>query len=499
MLRSSRPRRVLSTVLFTDIVGSTALAEELGDARWRGLLADHHRVVRRLLRRHRGREVDTAGDGFFATFAQPADAIACALEAADAVGALGIQVRAGIHTGEVEPMGAKVGGIAVHLGARILGIADPGQIVVSSTVRDLVSGAGFSFVDLGSRSLKGMAEGWHLWAVVRPAQVDEERDTAPRSRVATILRRWGLRAAGLVAMAAVSAAAAFVVFRAGDTPSVGANQLRAVRPDGSLGDGHAVGRGPATVTVAGDALWVVNTFGGTVSRIDRIDGQDAVVGVGVPTDLAVAADLIWVLDPYASTVSIVSPADGRLLQSLDVHGRAIDATDAAVWVADDLQDVVHRIDPRTRSVQSTIALPAGSGPSAIAATTDAVWVVNLLSGTLSRIDPVTNAVTVEAVALTSWPTAVAAGPDAVWVASEFDDVVIGLDPASNRVIRQAPSCDGPVDLAIAGADVVVACSGDRAMWRIPAEGAEPIVTQIDGVPAGLVVDGDEVWVTIRES
>jgi class 3 adenylate cyclase len=181
VLRSSRPRRLLATVLFTDIVGSTALAEQLGDARWRRLLADHHQLIRRLLRRHRGREVDTAGDGFFATFSQPADAIACAIEAADAVARLDIQIRAGIHTGEVEPMGAKVGGIGVHIGARILGVAEPGQLLVSSTVHDLVTGGEFTFSDAGTRILKGVAGEWRLWSVVRPSR-EPEPDIAPEPR-----------------------------------------------------------------------------------------------------------------------------------------------------------------------------------------------------------------------------------------------------------------------------------------------------------------------------
>jgi DNA-binding beta-propeller fold protein YncE len=118
---------------------------------------------------------------------------------------------------------------------------------------------------------------------------------------------------------------------------------------------------------------------------------------------------------------------------------------------------------------------------------------------VSRIDPATNEVVADAVALTSWPSAVAAGPDAVWVASEVDDVVIGLDPTSNRVMRQTPSCDGPVDLAVAGAEVVVACGGDRAVWRLSADGGERIVTDFPGVSAGVVVDDDRAWVTVRES
>jgi class 3 adenylate cyclase len=134
--------RVLATILFTDIVGSTAKAVELGDARWRELLEDHHATVRRLLLRYRGTELDTAGDGFFAAFDGPARGIRCARAITESVRDLGIEVRAGLHTGECERMNAKVGGIAVHIGARVAAEAGPGEVVVSSTVKDLVAGSG---------------------------------------------------------------------------------------------------------------------------------------------------------------------------------------------------------------------------------------------------------------------------------------------------------------------------------------------------------------------
>lgn len=496
MLRSSRPRRLLATVVFTDIVGSTALAEQLGDARWRRLLADHHQLIRRLLRRHRGREVDTAGDGFFATFSQPADAIACAIEAADAVARLDIQIRAGIHTGEVELMGAKVGGIGVHIGARILGVAEPGQLLVSSTVHDLVTGGEFTFSDAGTRILKGVAGEWRLWSVVRPSR-EPEPSTAPEPG-GTSARNvvWPLWAAALALLAATSGAAAFAMFARSDPP-VGANQLRGIRLDGTLAEGHTVGSGPSAVALSGETAWVVNTFGGTLSRVGLTDGQDAVVGIGIPTDLAIDGDLVWVLDPFAGVVTVVSTNEARVVQSVDVQGRAIDASDSGIWLADDISDAVHRVNPRTGAIEATIELPPGSGPMAIAATAEAVWVVNQLSGTVSRIDPATNEVTVEALALSSRPSAVDAVGSAVWIASEEDDVIIALDPATDRVIRQEATCDRPSDIVVAGSDVVVACAGDRAIWRHRGGGGDPLITELDGVPTGIAADGDEVWVTIR--
>jgi class 3 adenylate cyclase len=159
------PDRVLATVLFTDIVGSTERAAELGDSRWRDLLERHGTVVRRELERHRGREVKATGDGFLATFDGPARGIRCASSIAAAVRPLGIEIRAGLHTGECELMNGDVGGIAVHTGARVSAEAGPGEVLVSSTVRDLVAGSGIEFEERGSRELKGIPGEWRLYAV----------------------------------------------------------------------------------------------------------------------------------------------------------------------------------------------------------------------------------------------------------------------------------------------------------------------------------------------
>ena len=159
--------RALATVLFTDIVGATEKAVELGDHTWSELLARHHEVVRRALARYRGREIDTAGDGFFATFDGPARAIRCATEIRSAVHELGLEVRAGLHTGECEYVDGKVSGIAVHIGARVAAQAAPGEVLVSQTVRDLVAGSGIEFADRGVTELKGVPDGWRLWAVQR--------------------------------------------------------------------------------------------------------------------------------------------------------------------------------------------------------------------------------------------------------------------------------------------------------------------------------------------
>jgi class 3 adenylate cyclase len=156
--------RLLATVLFTDIVDSTKRAAELGDRRWREVVERHHAMVRTLLARYRGREIDTAGDGFFASFDGPARAVRCAMAISDAVRSLGVEVRAGLHTGEVETIGDKIGGLAVSIGARVGQLAAPSEVLASQTVRDLMIGSELTFDDRGSHALKGVPGEWRVYA-----------------------------------------------------------------------------------------------------------------------------------------------------------------------------------------------------------------------------------------------------------------------------------------------------------------------------------------------
>ena len=158
------PDRLLTTLLFTDIVESTTQAAERGDRRWRDLLDQHHALVRAQLERYGGREVSTTGDGFFASFASPTQAVRCALDVAKAVPALGVQIRAGVHTGEVEVRGDDLGGLAVHIAARVSAAAGAGEVVVSSTVKDLLAGSGLTFEERGEHELKGVPGTWRLFA-----------------------------------------------------------------------------------------------------------------------------------------------------------------------------------------------------------------------------------------------------------------------------------------------------------------------------------------------
>jgi class 3 adenylate cyclase len=189
--------RVLATVLSTDIVGSTQKAAELGDAGWRELVERHHAKVRALLTRFRGREVDTAGDGFFAIFDGPARAIRCAEAIVENVRMLGIEVRAGLHTGECELIDGKVGGLSINIGARIASHARPSEVLVSQRVKNLVVGSALAFEDRGEHELKGVPGAWRLYALRAPrgARPTEARST--RSRTKTSSSRLALRTSGV--------------------------------------------------------------------------------------------------------------------------------------------------------------------------------------------------------------------------------------------------------------------------------------------------------------
>jgi DNA-binding NarL/FixJ family response regulator len=164
----SQPDRILATVMFSDIVASTARAAQIGDRNWRNVLDRHDELVRKLLTEHGGREIKTTGDGFLALFDAPTRAIRCALAIRDELRALEIDVRIGMHSGEVEMRGDDVGGIAVNIGSRVASVGAPGEVLVSSTVRELVSGSGIGFEDRGDHELKGVPDRWRLFAVTGP-------------------------------------------------------------------------------------------------------------------------------------------------------------------------------------------------------------------------------------------------------------------------------------------------------------------------------------------
>jgi len=326
--------RRLATVLFIDMVSSTELAARLGDRRWHELLARYRRIVRRTLRRAGGREVDNAGDGFFAVFDTPGGAIACACALTDELHAEGIEIRSGLHMGEVQTVGAKLSGMGVHIGARVSAQAGPGQVVISGTLRDVISGSDYGLVDLGVHTLKGVPGEWRLYSVTWG-------DGQPLGGQARTRR-------GLLFVAAASAAVVATV------------ALLLVR---SLGGGTAQHAVPTIMTIAG-----------TGTRGEGPDGRPAATSdLAHPSALALDSDgrLFFIegsrvrrinpddtLTTVAGTGRAGFSGDGGLATSADLNAPQAIAVDSAgdVFIADSLNNRVRRVDPR-----GIISTFAGSG------------------------------------------------------------------------------------------------------------------------------------------
>ena len=379
-------------MLFTDIVGSTQLATALEDRRWQELLARHHRIVRRNLKRFSGREIDTAGDGFFATFEQPANGVRCACAISAEVRELGIEIRAGLHTGEVEVARSGVRGVAVHLGSRVMSVASAGEVMVSSTTRDLISGSGITLADHGVHRLKGIEGEWHLFEVTavdgNPLAPPLDAAEAERRRAAVeplplTARRGPLIAAAVVA-AALAVVGAFIFLGGGDTPSTtgpgGGSTSPAPPPVDAI-----VGIDAETFAIGGTAPDVVTPSGGGNPRMasgkvasgcgrpDRrgeprnTGGQDGARG---REPARPARRCRWRSAPGRSGVPVAAKAR---------PGSPLGAP------------TIFRVDPATNTELPAIELPREGVLTDIAFASDAVW-ANTPLGRLGSPEDVAGAV-----------------------------------------------------------------------------------------------------------
>jgi class 3 adenylate cyclase/streptogramin lyase len=489
--------RRLETVLFTDMVGSTERAIELGDRAWRDLLRRHHRAVRTELRRFGGHEVDSAGDGFFATFPQPANAIRCAIAIRAAVRPLGLAVRSAVHTGEVEQIGPKVGGVAVHLAARAVSAAEPNEILVTSTVRDLVAGAELTFADGGTRTFKGFSEPWHVFHVTGPeptAAASAEEELA-RS---TFSRRSAIALGGV--FGAVLVVGVLVLLGLAAQPGgveLGPDTVHRINLENGSVDVVSVARGPAALAVSDGAVWVASEAG-TVTRIDPDDGSTQVVGgIGIPTAIASANGSVWVAEGFGGRISRIDAATVEVRDAADLHARRLAVDDEAVWITDDVSDRVVRLATTTLSEDQALALEAGSGPRAIAAADGSIWVANERSATVFEIDAATAVGIGHPIGLGSPPTDIAVGAGSVWVTSMDADRLYRIEPAQGRVAATIETCDRP-DAVVASDDGVwVACRIGRMVRRFDMDGSLVAEIEVEGTPAALALAPDGVWVALR--
>jgi class 3 adenylate cyclase len=366
-------RRRLATVLFLDIVGSTALASELGDSRWHELLTRFRRIVREELKRHGGHEQDTAGDGFFATFVEPARALSCAAAIVVSVQQLGVDVRAGVHTGECEEMDGKLGGIAVHVASRIMALAGPAEVLTTGTVRDLVAGSGASFEDRGLHELKGVEGSRQVFSLravetslPEPLSADEAaaRLALISARASRRPIRFALVAAALVVAAAV--AVPLLAFGGGAKAPIGL-----IRLDGQTGRIAQVERDALSrenwdnMASAGGTLW---QYIAQKQELLARDGRSGRILYSFPIKIecrcqvALGFGSIWLLGDHLSKgrfsayLRRVNDTSGRVVKRVELPGAANGGTVAtgngAVWVLE-AGGMLIRIDPLTNHITRT--------------------------------------------------------------------------------------------------------------------------------------------------
>ena len=513
---SGRSERFLATILFTDMVKSTDLAVRIGDASWRRLVAAHHATVRRNLRKFGGHEQDTAGDGFFASFDQPAQAVRAADAILTDVSALGLTLRAGVHTGECERVGTKLGGIAVTIAARVMSNALDDEVLVSGTVRDLVAGSGLAFDERGTHELKGVPGEWRLFGLQRQKRAPADQDAAQQAAIAAVAagdarrqrqRRNVALATGVVALAVLLGGGAVLGGFLGGPPAI----LAAPGPDsvatiesasGKITEIRQVAAGPQSVIAADNALWISALDSAVLVSlpITGFEGQSTIGRVGRPLSLAVGGGYVWVSDPFTKTVSLVDQRSGDVTRTMSVMARDIVFGFDSAWAADDLGDSVLRLDRQTGDTVATIALPAGAYPAGLAVGAGAVWVANPGTSTVTRIDPSNNTVTAAAIPLRGVPSAIAATDTDVWILSRASDMVLRLDPSSGSVTLTVPDvCDEPSTVLADAESVWVGCAGSSpALIHLSPDGAKLSRVALGGVPTSLAAGTNgHLYLTVR--
>jgi class 3 adenylate cyclase/streptogramin lyase len=506
------PERILATVLFTDIVGSTELAGELGDRVWKEILSRHHRLIRAELKRFGGREVETAGDSFFVTFREPASAIRCGLAIADSVRELGLEIRAGIHTGEAEIADGRPRGIAVHIAARVMAVAGPGEVLVSSTVRDLVTGANLQFDDRGFYTLKGLEGDWRLFSLVavngthsRPPLDAEE---AARRRAAIqptpILRRRSTRLAVLGGVVLVLAAVVlWFLTRPTTLPNIPANMIGRIDPvSGDITAAVETGTPPTAVAGGSGSIWVASEDTQTLTRIDPETGRTGptVATQGSPTSVVVDENgTVWVLNQFQATVVRIEPARGAVEDSVGLESgtKDIAAGEGAIWVVNEGARGLTRIDPhdpQTNIVASVLAVESfDSAPGAVATGNGFVWVV--AGPTVLKFDPRTGEVVGEATTRFIGRE-VAFGEGFVWVAHTADDRISKIDP---RTLESVAITVGNAPIAVAAGEGAawVANSEDTTLSRIDPTSGEVLTIDVGNPPQDVTVSEGAVWAAVR--
>jgi class 3 adenylate cyclase len=528
----------LAALLFTDIVDSTRIVSELGDRRWRALLSRHHSIMRAELKRFRGREVDTAGDGFFAVFDEPSDALRCAAAVSNRLRNLGVEVRAGLNFGEAETIGGKPGGIAVHAAARIMGLAGAGEVLVSSTVRDLVPGSGFAFEDRGTVALRSVPGEWRIFALTaidgaaRQPPLSEEEATARLRAIEPpplYQRRSGRAAIGAIALGVV-VAAIWIPIAALKQPrpplaAKPVDHVDQIDPaNGRVVRSIPVGNDPTAIAFGEGSIWVTNSLDGTVSRIYLPSGRVATIPVGQSPDSIVVgpggSGAVWVANALDGTLSRIDPLTNRVVATVELGlgvgantvKLATDDETSTVWVSTGLTEQVPSglnsftvgwIDETSNSFVKVFRGGCCYG-AALAAGSGSVWFASS-NGTVVRFDAATRHV------VKSWKLGIAfseasVGNGAVWLASaslsgnglvgKSGGEITPISLATNQLGHSIPVGGGPTAVAVSGPGVFVS---NVPGGIVPYIGGSVAPTWSVGGSATSIVAGEGLlWATVDE-
>ncbi|HET9671524.1 MAG TPA: adenylate/guanylate cyclase domain-containing protein [Actinomycetota bacterium] len=478
--------RRIATVLMLDVVGSTHVAAELGDARYRELSSRFGRVVRTALKRFGGREEDNAGDGFFVTFDQPDRAIRCAAVIADEIRGLGIEVRCGVHTGQVESGSVKAQGIAVVIGARVMSLAGPGEILVTSTTKELVTGSDFAFEALSAHELKGVPGTWQVFAVIAvdgskragplPAADAAERRASLEPAIGSRSRPtawWMVAAVALLVIAVVA-----VVSVDGEPPSVPPRAGAAPSPESFV----------QVDPVTGEIL----------VEIEAPVSQRGLPGMqrGTPDHpMVVGLGGVWSLRSYR-WLYFVDPSTGSIRRVITLETPGSFSVNVAAgldeaWVVYD-QGLLE-VDPATQEQRVVLDLPSEDTPASSDAVIGAgyLWIVTT-QGRLYRYDP--NADRAREIRVGGSPDAIGFGHGSVWIGDAFAGTVERIDAASMKR-RAVIDIQQGVDNIVVGEDVWVLSRTLHALTRIdPTTNRAGPSVPIGDAPTGLAAGDGAIWI-----
>ena len=473
--------RGLGAVLFTDIVGSTSVAAELGNTRWGEVVARHHRLIRRELRRFGGQEIDTAGDGFFATFERPVDAIRCAVAATDAVRELGIEIRAGVSFGELEAVSGKPGGLVVNTAARVMSVAGPGEVLVPAAVRDLMPGGGIAFADHGVHRLKGLEDELRLFLVtgldgapLAAPLADEEAAERRRAIAPAAPRR---RPALLVGIGAAVVAAVAIALLA-------------------IGDGDEEEPPPATAKASRGVVELDPETGDALQTIDFVDaGRPPAIDQTYEFEAGEGA--VWAESPanFGAPVFQVDPEHDdveqvRLTYDLGTGFIAMVPAFDALWAT---TDSLIRVNPATHEARSTLAIPLTLARPGLAADRRNLW-LGTATGTLLKLDR--NGEEIERRDFEGKIHLVAVDGGWVWLVDQGTGLVTKIDTKTLESVAEV-HLDGNLDaIAVLDGYVWILDFGTGVLTRIStssdrATGQETLPAD----PTGMAAGAGAIWVS----